>query len=261
MPADIAAAAELLWRHWQNGSRLDGLPPALRPATRKEGYAIQARLAARSARSLYGWKIAATSAAGQAHIGLSGPVAGRILAEMVVPEDGAVPLGGNAMRLAEPEFAFRLGRDLPPRALPYTMAEVMDAVATLHPAVEIPDSRFTDVATAGEAQIAADNACARHFVLGPEAPATWRDLDLAVHRVLVRVGGRYTREGIGANVLGDPRRALTWLANAQAADGVALREGQIITTGTCTAPLEIEAGDLVVADFGALGTVAARFVA
>jgi 2-keto-4-pentenoate hydratase len=257
MPADIAAAAELLWRHWQAGSRIDSLPPTLRPTTRAEGYAIQARFETRSALPPYGWKIAATSPAGQAHIGLSGPVAGRILAEMVVAE--AVPLGGNGMGLAEPEFAFRLGRDLPPRAQPYSMAEVMAAVATLHPAIEVPDSRFTDVATAGEAQIAADNACGRHFVLGPAAPDGWSDLDLATHPVQVRVGTRYTRAGSGANVLGDPRLALLWLANAQAADGVALREGQVITTGTCTIPLEVEAGDLVIADFGPLGRVTARF--
>lgn len=259
MPADIAAAAALLWRHWQAGSRIDSLPAALRPATRAEGYAIQAQFEARSAQPLYGWKIAATSAAGQAHIGLTGPVAGRILAAMVVAETGSVPLAGNAMRLAEPEFAFRLGRDLLPRARPYGMEEVMAAVATLHPAVEVPDSRFTDVASAGEAQIAADNACARHFVLGPPAPDGWRGLDLAAHPVQVRVGERYTRTGLGANVLGDPRLALTWLANAPVADGVALRAGQVITTGTCTTPLKIEAGDIVVADFGVLGRVSARF--
>ena len=41
------------------------------------------------------------------------------------------------MRGIEAEVAFRLGRDLPPRAAPYTRAEVMAALATAHPAIEV----------------------------------------------------------------------------------------------------------------------------
>ncbi|OYX65958.1 MAG: hypothetical protein B7Y95_23925, partial [Rhizobiales bacterium 32-66-11] len=40
---------------------------------------IQARLAAHSAAPPFGWKIAATSREGQAHIGVDGPLAGRLL--------------------------------------------------------------------------------------------------------------------------------------------------------------------------------------
>ena len=52
------------------------------------------------------------------------------------------------------------------------MAEVLDAVDTLHPAIEIPDSRFADYVKAGEAQLIADNACAHLFVLGAPALRT-----------------------------------------------------------------------------------------
>ena len=58
------------------------------------------------------------------------------------------------------------------------MQQVLDAVGTLHPAIEIPDSGFSDFVTAGAAQIIADNACAHLFVLGAPAPANWRALDL-----------------------------------------------------------------------------------
>ena len=47
-------------------------------------------------------------------------------------------LAGNRMRVAEPEFAFRMGRDLAPRDADYSVDEVLAAVATLHPAIEIP---------------------------------------------------------------------------------------------------------------------------
>ncbi len=58
-------AADLIWRHWQDGTVMDGLPPDLKPSTRAEGYAIQADLEQRSAEPIAGWKIAATSTAGQ----------------------------------------------------------------------------------------------------------------------------------------------------------------------------------------------------
>ena len=72
------------------------------------------------------------------------------------------------------------------------------------------------------------------------------------------VVGRLARDGIGANVLGDPRVALTWLVNELSALGLTLRAGEVVTTGTCLVPLEIPPGDRVAMDFGALGRVECR---
>lgn len=253
------SASELLARHWREGTVLEALPEPLRPASRAEGYAIQAQLERMSAKPLWGWKIAATSTAGQQHIGVDGPLAGRLLAEMVYGDGATLPFGANRMRVAEAEFAFRMGRDLPPRAAPYTTEEVLDAVVALHPAIEVPDSRYADFATVGAAQLIADNACAHQFVLGPEAPSAWRSLDLAAHQVLGRVAGRFEREGRGSNVLGDPRIALTWLANELSRHGVTLAAGQVVTTGTCLVPMEVGPGSEVSAEYGILGRVGLRF--
>ena len=255
----IREAGDLLWDLWRAGRRVPALPPELRPATRFEGYAIQAQLETHSASGLYGWKIAATSKAGQHHIGVDGPLAGRLLAEGVGEDGGELALGANHMRVAEPEFAFRIGRDLPPRKTSYKMAEVLDAVDTLHPAIEIPDSRFDAFAKVGAAQLIADNACAHQFVLGPASPEGWRAIDLSEHTAIVGVTGQPAQEGIGSNVLGDPRAALTWLVNQLSGQGVTLQAGQVVTTGTCSTPVPIAPGDEMVADFGVLGRVTVRF--
>jgi len=168
-------------------------------------------------------------------------------------------LGANHMKVAEPEFAFRMARTLPARAAPYALDEVLAAVDTLHPAIELPDSRFHDFSKVGAAQLIADNACAHYFVLGPAAPEGWRFEDLAEHSVTGSVAGKLRREGKGANVLGDPRAALTWLANELSRLGIALAAGQVVTTGTCLAPLPVEPTDHVFADFGTLGSVELRF--
>ena len=74
-------AAERIWNCWQNGTVMDDLPEDLRPVTRAEGYAVQAHLATLSDDAVFGWQIAATSTYSQNHIGVSGPLAGRLLGE------------------------------------------------------------------------------------------------------------------------------------------------------------------------------------
>lgn len=87
------SASELLIRHWKAGTMLPVLPEPLRPANRAEGYAIQAQLERLSAKPLWGWKIAATSAVGQQHIGIDGPLAGWLLAETVHADGATLPFG------------------------------------------------------------------------------------------------------------------------------------------------------------------------
>ena len=254
----IAAASNVLSEHWRAGTKLGALDSAMRPRDRAEGYAVQAGLEKTSREKLLGWKIAATSEAGQKHINVAGPLAGRILAETVIADGGTASMKGIEMRVAEPEFAFRMARDLAPRATPYSVREVLEAAGTLHPAIEIPDSRFTDFTSAGEAQLIADNACAHLFVLGPATSADWRAIDLVEHRPTITLRGeRYI--GHGKNVLGDPRVALAWCANELRALGLTLRAGEVVTTGTCHPPLPIAAGDVFAADFGAIGKVSVRF--
>lgn len=254
------AAARLLWSCRQSGSVIDGLPGELRPAQVQAGHAIQAALPEVADQAVVGWKIAATSAAGQAHIQVDGPLAGRILHGFVHPLGARLSLAGNRMRVVEPEFAFRMAADLPCRERPYAQDEVLEAVASLHPAFELPDSRYADFARAGKAQLIADDACCGRFVFGPAAPPDWRVEDLAAHRVQASVRGadgreRYTRSGEGRALLGDPRSALTWLANELRALGLGLRAGDWASCGTCMVPLEIQPGDSVVADYGHHGRI------
>src|SRR6201991_1282535 len=247
-----AAAAKTLHDNWQAGTKIGDLDPLQRPRDRVEGYAIQAAMQAYG--NLFGWKIAATSEAGQKHINVAGPQAGRIFSERVIPDGGTAAMAGNEMRVGEPEFAFRMARDLPPRSEPYAVQEVLDAVGTLHPAIEIPDSRFQDFISAGAAQIIADNACAHLFVLGPPTTADWRALDLVEEKPVITLRGQQFT-GHGKNVLGDPLIALTWLANELRQLGMTLKAGRVVTTGTCHPPLQIQAGDRVECDFGLLGKV------
>jgi 2-keto-4-pentenoate hydratase len=253
----IEAAAKTLHDHWQAGTKIGDLDSSQRPHERAEGYAVQAAMQRYG--TPFGWKIAATSEAGQKHINVAGPLAGRIFSERVIPDGGTASMAGNAMAVGEPEFAFRIGRSLPPRSSPYSVDEVLGAIDTLHPAIELPDSRFADFVKAGEAQLIADNACAHLFVLAAPTATDWRAVDLVQQRPIVMLRGqRFV--GYGGNVLGDPRVALTWLTNELRGLGVTLKAGEVVTTGTCHPPLPIQRGDMFAADFGIFGKVSVALI-
>ncbi|GAA3219198.1 fumarylacetoacetate hydrolase family protein [Pseudonocardia petroleophila] len=243
--AEALRSAEVLWAAWRSGERMAALPEP--PADEAAGMAVQDALRTLVGES-YGWKIAATSAAGQAHVRVSGPLPGPLFTRFRYGPGDVLPSHDLHMRVAEAEFAFRMGADVRPGD------DVLAAVEALHLAVELPDSRYTDFAAVGPAQLLADAACASRFVLGPEVP-DWREVDLSTAGTALWINGAEAARGAGAAVLGDPRTALAWLAAELPRYGHHLRAGDVVTTGTTTTPPTIGPGDAVRADFGDLGSV------
>lgn len=257
---DFAAAAQLLLNNWAATTRIGALPEAMRPSTRAQGYEAAAAVAAQSGSTVAGWKIAATSEAGQKHINVDGPIIGRILKSRLLPEGSSVTLGDNIMRVAEAEFAFGFAKDLPPRTEPYSQEEALAAVGSLHLSIEVPDSRYADFTKVGAAQLIADTACASWLVLGPALDKEWRHIDLSAHAVKGLKNGAVVAEGTGKAVLGDPRKALAWFVNEASTYCGGVKAGQFVTTGTCIVPMAVAAGDAVTADYGVLGTISCRIV-
>lgn len=251
-------AAGFLHDLWTRKARCAALPDDQRPVDRREGYAVQAAFAQIHGSPAMGWKIAATSIDGQRHIGVDGPLAGRIYQDRMLPVGANVSLKSNLMHVAEIEFAFSFAKAMPLRSGEYSVAEVLDAVAAVHPSIEIPDSRYDDFVTVGAPQLIADNACACLFILG-QAASDWKSFDYLNESIHVTLNGEAIDSGYGRNVLGDPRVALTWIVNELANLGIPMHAGQFVTTGTCRVPVKVKAGDEIHADFGSLGQVNCRF--
>ena len=255
---EFGRAAGELWQAWSSGRHLNALPPDLRPGDLDEGYAIQ-RALDELAGPPAGWKIAATSKAGQDHLGASGPMVGRLY-ELQRGEPGsALSVSGMRMRSAEPEFAFVLSEDLAPRSGPPSLDEVLAAVGSLVLAIEVPDSRFSDFTQVGVPSLAADSMCGGYFIAG-RSVADWRSLDLAAQPARLLSDGREVSTGSGANVLGDPREALRWMAGEVLGRGWPLRAGDIVLTGASAAPIAVHARDSLEAVFDGLGSVEVEFV-
>ena len=174
-------AAELIWNSWESGNKIKSIPSQLAPQNRLEAYKIQENLEVLSNSEMLGWKIAATSLDGQKHIGVNGPLAGRILSNKSFKPGASVALGHNKMAVAEPEFAFKISLTLEPKNKLYIPEEVIDFIEDLHLAIELPDSRFEDFSKIGELGLIADNACAHQFVISSPIKFEWQNNTLSVN--------------------------------------------------------------------------------
>ncbi|HUI17022.1 MAG TPA: fumarylacetoacetate hydrolase family protein [Alphaproteobacteria bacterium] len=252
-------AARLLLAARERRTPLAAFPEACRPRSLAAGYEVQEALERLDGRPLAGWKIGGTSARIQQALGLDRPFPGRVFAPTLYQSPARVARHEFIALALEPEFAFRMGRDLPPRAAPYARAEVAAAVASLHPACELVDTRLPEGFKSPAPCLVADNGCHAALVEAA-AVADWRRLDLARQKVTFSLNGKELAAGMGADVLGHPLEALTWLANDLSRRGFGLKAGQIVTTGTCCGFHPLKAGDEAVADYGALGRVAVTVV-
>lgn len=250
--------AELLFEARTGHVRLAELPQSVRPTTPGPAYACQDALVRKLIQHYgghgIGYKIACTNVTAQRQLNVEGPFYGRMMSAFCFDNPARIQASQFFMRVVEAEFAFRMGRGLPPRREPYRTEEAAEAVEGVLPGIEIVDSRFDDWTTIGAPSLIADNACHAAWVKGRLA-TDWRGLDLAAHTVRLTVNGKLHREGSGRAVLGHPLNALAWLANQLSSHGLGLEAGQYVTTGVTMEVYMGERGDRIQADFGSLGIV------
>jgi 2-keto-4-pentenoate hydratase len=269
MALDIAGAVGALVEARRTGRALEALPEGCRPATEDEGYAIQSAFIPAWGEPVAGWKAGATIEAVQKRFGLSQPFLGPIFGSGVAESPARLKastfdLGGpraNGKRslALEVEFAFRLGRDLAPKAGGRSEAEILEAVDVLIPAIEIITPRYREIPGGTPGPALADCGLNGGIVLGTPV-ADWRGIDYPAHATKLVVDGKTAVEGTGALVLGHPFRSLVWLVNGVGRLGHTLKKGQVLTTGSMTGIHHVEEGAVAVGDFGRLGKVEVTFL-
>lgn len=242
----VERAAARLVEAWREHRTIPEIPADVRPATIEEAYAVQDAVS-RALGPVGGWKVGASSPTAE-------PRCAPLLASRVHEGPATLPAARFHRLGIEAELALRVARDLPARGEPYAREEVLAAFDTLHPAIEVVDSRFADRESMDDLSLLADNQSNGAFVYGP-AVRDWRDRDLAALPVRLVIDGTAAVERVGGNSAGDPLRGVVWLANHLAARGQPLRAGQIVTTGTTTGLLWVSPGAVVEAEFPGVGAV------
>lgn len=239
------------------GAKLADYPgPA--PANEHEAFALQCKAARLTGWHQTGWKIGCTSEMAQKMLRTDSPFPGPVYAERTVENGGMVHVSTAALRLVEPEIAFTMARDLPAREREWTCGEVIDAAASVHLSLELVNRRLPGGLEDGNTWNIADGGCNDAFVLGPAntvLPAgSYASLELSVLK-----NNDVASTGIGANALGGPDIALTWLANYLNANGLMLKAGDVVTTGVVTGLIYVEPGDEIISSCTELGEVSATY--
>ncbi|MEQ9640070.1 MAG: fumarylacetoacetate hydrolase family protein [Alphaproteobacteria bacterium] len=254
------AAVEALTQARRNHSQLTEFEV---PADLAAAYAIQeagisAILDVTGGGHPIGWKCGATNDGAMKNFGLSEPFRARLLSPFALDHPAVISWAGCMTPALECEVAFRMGRDLDPADAPFDEATVLAAVDAVMPAIEVIDFRVQGAPAKGGLVVIADAGGAGFWVPGA-AMTDWSSLDFTAIAVELKVNGATAQTGSSGAVLGNPLTSLTWLANDLAKKGVALRAGEVVTTGTCTPVQPVKQGDEVAASFAGLGEVTIRF--
>jgi len=247
---DLALLLAELRRH---GRQQSGLDARLVPPDKGTAYRVAGMVAEELGWAVAGWKIAAAKEEMQKALRTDSPIYGRTF--FLEPSPYAVDHATLCSPIPEVEYAAKLGADLPPRDQPYTTEEITDAVASLHPGIELAECRFVhDAAFPPLPAILADGAGSGTIIYGP-AIEDWKKRDIAGQDVTLSSNGKVRRRGTAAAAIGHPMVPLTWLANELSRTGVGMTAGQMVSTGTLTGMLAPKPGEEFVADFGPFGRI------
>ncbi len=180
-------------------------------------------------------------------------------ASFVKPGPGPVrvPQAECPDRGVEAEIALLMGHDLPPRPAPYSREEVIAAIASAHPAIELLQSRYRDVDAVDPFSALADSLSHYGLVYGDPIPG-WQSIDLDAESVRVMVNGAEVKRRTG-NPAGEMIRLVVWLANEGTHWAGGLKAGQVVTTGSWTGKDTVPAGGTVRMVFDHCGTVEATY--
>ncbi len=221
-------------------------------------YAVQRIASGMAGLPKVGWKVGATSVEPQRLLGANEPATAPMFRPNCMTSPATVTVFPNQSPCIEGEFAFRFSGSLPPRSETYTMEEVLEAVESVLPAIEVVGCRFEGGFDGlGALRLVADATAHTAFVSGSDSDE-WRSMDLKSHGVAMFRNGEKISEGTGANVLDGPLSVLLWTANHLSRLGDSIEAGEVITTGTCTGITSVKPGDVAFADFGSLGKVELR---
>lgn len=233
--------------------------------TLEDGYAVSrawVRQKIAAGRKVIGHKIGLTSRAMQRSSNVSEPDFGTLLDDMLFENGADIPTSRFIEPRVEVELAFILRKPLEGPGC--TIFDVLDATAWVVPALEIIDARIEriDLATGVTRKVfdtISDNAANAGIVTGGN-PVRPDAVDLRWVSALLHRNGVIEESGVAAAVLNHPATGVAWLVNRLAPHGERLEAGQIVLGGSFTAPVFARPGDTFHADYGALGSIAVRFV-
>lgn len=246
----VSLLAHLLLEARRTRTPVPSVPQDATPLDTAAAYAVQDAVAHRLADTLgpvRGWKIGASSPEAT-------PSCAPLHEGTLFFGDTTLPPGLCRFFGVEAEIVYRFARDLPWRDTPWTEADIRTAIGSVHPAIEIFDTRFPQPFSQEPLVHTADQGNHGALIIG--APlADWNTITPLKETVHLDLGGTAQGPYQGRNTAGDPVRLLVWLANHAMARGLPLRAGDVVTTGSMTGTDFVSSGTTAQARFATLGSL------
>jgi 2-keto-4-pentenoate hydratase len=197
--------------------------------------------------AVVGYKAGLTNPAVQKRFNHNSPVWGTLYGSMLLGDGAVVPANFGARPLFEADLLVRVSSVAINQAK--TPADVLAAVDQVIPFIELPDLVVEAPPKLNGAAISAINVGARLGVVGvpiaiPNTRAERYQLLDALRDMTVVISGDGAEldRGKGSDVLEHPLNAVVWLAQAMAAEGKAMKVGDVISLGSFSKLLPPKAG-------------------
>lgn len=261
----LEAAADALYQADRSHSQIDPLSASRDDLTLEDAYAIQSRWIDKkiaAGDSLKGYKIGLTSRTMQRAMGIDEPDFGVILASSCLHSGATIAVHDYPDPMVEVELAFVLKHRLVGEQL--SVEDVMAATDYIVPALELISARSyrvhpTTARRRGVVDTIADNAAYGGIITG-EQHIDPKTVDLRWCGGILYKNGTVEETGLAAAVMGHPAEGIAWIARRFAPHGIALEPGQILLSGSFTAPIAVGKGDKIRADYGPHGTIDCEFI-
>ena len=206
-------------------------------------YTLQEKLIERKCReegtSVAGWKLGLTSKAKQRMMGVHEPSYGVLLENMELHPNEPISIAPFIHAKIEPEIAFVMKKNLNGPVV--TVADVLDATDYVTAAMEIIDSRYENF-NFTLPDVIADNSSSSRYILG-NVKHSVEEIDLERMGCVFKKNGEVCATTTAASVMGNPARAIAWMANKLIARGQKVSAGEVVLSGALTGAETIEVAD------------------
>ncbi len=244
------ATADILARSRRHDELCD-LPLQL-IASESEAYDIQAAAQDALGFERKGYAVVGSTEGAQRALGLTSPIFSEIQASSFLHDTREFRLPPGVIGV-QCEFAFTLLRPYPDAGERIDLVSARGAILACRPAIGLLGRR-TRRTFAGNNAAIADFGLHVATLCGNHVPAASL-AEFASIEVTSFLFKDTVVSGKASSIMDDPVNAVVWIARQLAAKGRQLEPNDIVTTGSCTAILQVLAGQHVAADFGPLGQV------
>jgi len=260
----IQSAAEALFEAERKRKQISPLTQTYPDMDMDDAYAIQSawvRKKQDQGDDLIGYKIGLTSRVMQRAMHIDSPDFGVLLQSMHFANHSQIRQSDFTDPRIEVELAFVLKKRLAGDNV--SVDEVLEATDYIVPALELIAARSyrTDPQTGYTRTVMdtiADNAANGGIIVGDQQFCPG-DIDMQWSGAILYKNDVIEETGLSAAVMGHPARGICWLAKRFAPHGISLEPGQILLSGSFTAPVIVQPGDRILADYGPLGEISCQF--